>query len=201
MDSKAFRIDFFVAIGALIISAVTAATVAYQTRVIGNQYAAAVWPYLDINATFGPHGETIVVGNDGLGPALVRSARLFVNEKPAKGWASYVHVLYLDPNLHRFFRKGVTLSMASVDASTTLRAGDTKSLFALTFPGEVSSQTMMAHPLEIDFCYCSLNDSCWLLHSTPGWGVASRTTTMSNCPGTASISSEFHAPARKPTSN
>ena len=44
MNEKAFRLDFFIAIAALLISALTAGALVYQTRVIADQYAATIWP-------------------------------------------------------------------------------------------------------------------------------------------------------------
>jgi len=48
MNEKAFRLDFFIAIAALLVSAISAIALIYQTRVIGDQYAATIWPYLSI---------------------------------------------------------------------------------------------------------------------------------------------------------
>ena len=46
VNEKAFRLDFFIAIAALLVSTLTAATLLYQTHVISDQYAATIWPYL-----------------------------------------------------------------------------------------------------------------------------------------------------------
>lgn len=199
MDAKAFRLDFFIAIGALVVSALTAATLAYQTHVIGDQYAATVWPYLSVDATYGTHGVTIALGNEGLGPALVQSAQLSVDGKAVPGWSSFAHALYVDPKLHRLFRKGMTLSMSSLDGSTTLPAGDTKTIFAVVFPDLVPNLEASAHGLAIDLCYCSLNGSCWTVHSAPGQGTVSRRTHVAVCSSTAAINADYKVPARLPT--
>ncbi len=198
MSDKSFRLDFFIAVGALVVSALSAATLAYQTHVIGNQYAATMWPYLNLNATFSPQSETIAIDNDGLGPALVRSAQLSVDGRPVAGWAGYAHALYADPKLHRYFRKGIVLSLSSVDASTTLRAGDSKTIFALHFPDMVPTADVTTHALAMDFCYCSLNDRCWTLHAAPGPGTIPRTTHVSECKSSAAISAVLPVPSRPP---
>lgn len=199
MDEKGFRLDFFVAIGALLISAVTAATLAYQTHVIGNQYAATVWPYLNVNATYSYYGAEIQLENDGLGPALIRSAQLSVKGGKVPGWAGYIHALVQDPKIRPFFRHGMTISMSSVDSSMTLRAGDTKTVFAVHFPAIVPPANIAAHTLAIDFCYCSLNGNCWTLHSAPERGMP-RTAHVSGCTSSAAISAAYQGPpARSPS--
>ncbi len=51
VNDKGFRLDFAIAIGALFISTVTALASVYQSRVIAQQFSAAVWPYFsfDVN--------------------------------------------------------------------------------------------------------------------------------------------------------
>jgi hypothetical protein len=199
VKDKAFRLDFFIAIGALVVSGLTEATLAYQTHVIGDQYAATVWPYLSVDATYGMHGVTISLGNEGLGPALVQSAQLSVDGKAVPGWASFAHALYVDPKLHRLFRKGMTLSMSSIDGSTTIPAGTTKTVFAVVFPDLVPNLEASSHGLAIDLCYCSLNGSCWLAHSAPGQGKVSQRAHVAACTSTAAINADYNAPARLPT--
>lgn len=198
MDAKSLRLDFFVAIGALLISAITAATVAYQTHVIGNQYAAAVWPYLGMNVTYDIRSETFQIQNEGLGPALIQSAQLSVDGKKVPGWAQYIYALARDPKIRPFFRKGIFMSMASVDASTTLRAGDSKTILLLRFPTAAPTVNLLAHALTLDFCYCSLNSSCWTLHAASN-GIP-RTSHVSGCTGSAAISAAFRGLPKRPVS-
>ena len=75
MDGKSFRFDLIVALGALLISSVAAASSAYQTYVIRKQFSATVWPYV----TFVTSSSTdryfeLDVSNPGIGPALIYSA-------------------------------------------------------------------------------------------------------------------------------
>jgi hypothetical protein len=43
VSEKAFRLDFFIAIAALLVSAASTIALIYKTRVIGAQYAATIW--------------------------------------------------------------------------------------------------------------------------------------------------------------
>ncbi len=179
MSERAFRLDFFIAIAALLVSALTAGTLIYQTRVIGDQFSATIWPYLSVGSTYDADGETIVVTNDGLGPALVRSAQLRVDGSAVRAWNDYIATLQADPQFSPIFRRtraavtagrgrGATLSMSSIGPSSTLRPGESSRLLKLVFAYDVPPALLNRHSISIDLCYCSLNGSCWSLHSTPG---------------------------------
>ncbi|MBV8374619.1 MAG: hypothetical protein JO302_03840, partial [Candidatus Eremiobacteraeota bacterium] len=176
------RLDFFIAIAALLVSALTAGTLIYQTRVIGAQYAAAIWPYLSVETTYdNPNGLTIALNNDGLGPALIHSAQLSVESKDVSSWYDYFIVLAReDSRLRGFFMRmraaaltghlpPVTITTASV-ASTAIRPGQSKVILKVwsPVPDLVPLEAVTEHPIAIDLCYCSLNGNCWSLHATPG---------------------------------
>jgi hypothetical protein len=103
MNDRAFRLDFFIAIAAVLISAITAGTLFYQTRVIGDEFAATIWPYLSVGTAYDTGGETIEVANDGVGPALVRSAQLYVDGRKVRAWNDYLKALARDPELRKLF--------------------------------------------------------------------------------------------------
>lgn len=179
MNDREFRLDFFIAIAALLISALTAATLLYQTRVIGDQFAATIWPYLSLGTTYNTNGETIEVTNDGLGPALVRSAQLGVDGTAVHAWNDYIAVLAQDPQLKPIFLRTQaaalaghatlgTLTMSSIGPSTTLRPGESHTLLRIALNARVPALALTKHAVTIDLCYCSLNGSCWMLHAEPG---------------------------------
>jgi hypothetical protein len=200
MNDRAFRLDFFIAIGALLISALTAGTLIYQTHVIGDQFAATIWPYLSVGTTYNADGETIEVSNDGVGPALVRSAQLQVDGKVVRSWNEYVERLASDPELLPIFRRTqaavlsgsaskTTLSMSSIGPSTTLRPGQTDTLLKISLAGSIPTGVLTKHPITIDLCYCSLNGTCWLLHAAPG-KISPDPQQVPRCAGQAAIESK-----------
>lgn len=199
MNDRAFRLDFFIAIAALLVSAFTAATLLYQTRVIGDQFAATIWPYLSVGTTYGTNGESIEVTNDGLGPALVRSAQLKVDGAPVRAWNDYVEMLARDPQWRPLFRRtraavvagkgaGATLSMRSIGPSSTVRPGESDTLLKVSLAVSVPPELMHRHALSIDLCYCSLNGRCWTLQSNTG-RINSDPKPVSQCTGATAIES------------
>ena len=204
MNDKAFRLDFFMAIAAVVISAVTAAALIYQTRVIGDEFAAAIWPYLSVGTTYNASGETIEVSNDGVGPALVRSAQLSVDGRQVRAWNDYLDAIERDPELRGLFIRAkaaveagsaanATITMSSISPSSTLRPGESRTLLKISLPFTVPLGAMARHALALDFCYCSLNGSCWTLHAIPGQ-ISPDPAPVSHCADRAAIQSNTIAP-------
>ncbi len=187
MNDRAFRFDLMIAVCALLISAIAAFASVMQTRALQDQYAAAIWPYLSVNSTFSPKGATIDLTNDGLGPALIRSAQLSLDGRPASGWGDVLRTIFTDPQLHMPKHSIGSAQMSSINASTTIRPGDTHRLIGITLSKGVPIQTLLRHKVAMDICYCSLNDRCWTLHSTPGRTSGEYPHTVSRCTIGASI--------------
>ncbi len=187
MNERAFRFDLLIAVAALLISSVAAGASVYQTRAIQEQYDAAIWPYLSIDSTESTNGVTLAITNDGLGPALVRSAQLYENGQPIGSW----HQLFADVALDRQMPLGKvrTSTMSSLDASTTLRPGATETMITVTLAHKLPPAVLRRHVVTMDLCYCSLNDHCWLLHATPGRATGNYPHTTSDCTSTARIDS------------
>jgi hypothetical protein len=191
MNDRAFRLDFFIAIGALLMSVATTATLIYQTRVIHDEYAVTIWPYLSVSTTFSPSSEVIKLVNDGFGPALIRSALLSADGKPLRSWNEYAHILLRDPLAKAAVRGSASSSSTStVDASMIVRPGEEKMILSAHLPKGVSIALLLKHPISLDFCYCSLNDSCWTLHSKPGT-IGNVPTPVSHCTVGATIDSHM----------
>jgi hypothetical protein len=169
MNERAFKLDYLLALAAVLLSVVTTAALIYQTSVMRDQYATTVWPYLTVNSNYGADGEKLALENDGFGPALIRSARLTVGNKVLPTWNAYIKILLHDPHVHiAHIVKGshVTLSFGNVDAATIVRPGAQSTILTFAAPG--AHQAVLDHPVTLDFCYCSLNGQCWTLHSRPG---------------------------------
>ena len=198
MNDKAFRLDFFIAVGALVMNIITTAALVYQTHVVHDSYAVALWPYVGVETNYGwtdGSGIEVSVRNDGFGPALIHSAQLSVDGKPVTGWKEYAQALLSDPIIKRLKRgslKGETGSAASIDGSTIVRSGDSKMLLRIHAPYAIPQRLFNKHKIALDFCYCSLNGSCWTLHSEPGAGRITRPLPVPDCTGDAAIRSDIY---------
>ncbi|HEX8807005.1 MAG TPA: hypothetical protein VF741_08645 [Candidatus Aquilonibacter sp.] len=193
MTQKAFRLDFVIAIAALLVSAVSALAIIYQTHVVGQQYAATIWPYISINSSYGVHGTSIQVENDGLGPALIESAQLLIDDKPVPSWGPYLNGFLTNPALPRT-PGGRSISATSFGRSTTIRPGESMSLFSIVYKTQIDPRALTAHAVGIRLCYCSINNSCWSLIATPGKDSTHVPQLVSGCTDNASISSDLSYP-------
>lgn len=199
MNEKAFRLDFFLALGALAMSIITTAALVYQTRVMHDSYSVALWPYLSVDTSYGfidGNGIQVSVTNDGFGPAVIHSAQLTIDGKAVSGWRDYGHVLLDDPILKSLGKnglKGESATASSIDGSSIVRSGETKTLLRVHTPFGVPQRLFNKHKLALAFCYCSLNGSCWTLHSQPGnSNRPSRPSPVSDCTSDSAISSEIY---------
>lgn len=174
------RFDALVAICALFVSVVTATVLGYQTHVVEEQYAATIWPYLSIDTTHSGRSLKIALTNNGLGPALINSAQLLVDDRPAPGWTTVM-------NLLKPYAKHVRGSTTSVDGSTTIRPGDALALFTVEIPDTVPAAVLSKHRLALKLCYCSLNDRCWNLDEMIGSPITSHPVRAGSCPLTSEI--------------
>lgn len=192
MNEKAFRLDFFLALAALVMSIITTGALVYQTRVIHDQYAISLWPYLDVVTTNGweqGSGIQVDVRNDGFGPALIHSAQLSVDGHAIPGWKQYGDILLADPIYKAAPRKNqaVHSSAGSVDGSTIVRSGQVYTILQVHLAQAIPQRLFSKHQIALDFCYCSLNNSCWTLHSTPGRSHGERPTPIADCTSDAEI--------------
>ncbi len=175
---RLLRFESVIAICALLISAITGGAIVYQTRIIQSQYAATIWPYLSVDTNvFDPRHVEVVVTNDGVGPALIRSAQLIVDGRHVPSWGDYAAAV----------TKGLphgsgTFGSSTINASTTIRPGETHPLIAVRLRSTVSPQVLKQHRVELRFCYCSLNESCWTLRAVPGTVTGEYPQRTASCP-------------------
>lgn len=180
MKERTLQFDSIIAVCALLISCLAVVTSVYQTwvfrdqtRVIHDQYAATIWPYLNINDTTDVSGVgrsakvsliEVSLTNDGLGPALIRDAQLFVDSRPIPRWNDLRDLI--DRAERRAGGKISHAQMSAIDASMTIRPGDSRQVFSVALSKGVPVQQFLEHNVQMNVCYCSLNGQCWMLRYT-----------------------------------
>lgn len=203
MKERTLQFDSIIAVCALLISCLAVVTSVYQTwvfrdqtRVIHDQYAATIWPYININDTTDTTGSgsaaklsliAISLTNNGLGPALIRDAQLFVDNRAVPQWNDLRDLLQRAE--HRAGGKISHAQMTSIDASTTIRPGDSHQVFSVALSQGVPIQQLLEHNVWVDLCYCSLNGQCWTLRYTIAQENRSFPTPANHCDTRHSIGS------------
>jgi hypothetical protein len=123
----------------------------YTAYIQHQQVRAQVWPYLEAGNDDG--SQAIYVYNKGVGPAIVKSAQVFVDGKPQTSWAQVLEALDVPP--HEYVQS--TLNPGVISPGEQVRAVKIKDeeRWKTFRSGAVERMTM-------NICFCSTLDECWM---------------------------------------
>ena len=165
-DRAWFRFDTVIAVCALLASSIASVAMVYQTRVLQDQFVATIWPYLSVDVDNASNSVVIRLTNDGVGPALIRSASLAIDDRPSASWRDVFRMLSRDPALKGAGR--ISGSTSSIDASTAIRAAQSRQLFSLQAKNPRVITAAAKHRVVLHVCYCSINERCWRIDQLIG---------------------------------
>lgn len=167
------RLDLLIAVCALFLSGIASLASVYQAHVIAQQFSvteqqfsATVWPYVTITTAGTDTSLRAIITNDGLGPAIIRTASIGLNgSKALTSWHDMVTTLVaLSPRPKSPADLAFTYTTGSLDPGEVIRAGDSHLLLALKgkngFPARLE-ESAVGHGLTVSVCYCSLLGTCW----------------------------------------
>jgi hypothetical protein len=143
-DGVAAIIAAFVGLLALLVSGYTAYIQHQQVR-------AQVWPYLEAGNDDG--NQSINVYNKGVGPAIVKSAQVFIDGKPQTDWAHVLTSLGLPP--HDYAQSTLNPDVISPGEEVRvirIKAEDRWKAF----------RSAAVERMTMDICFCSTLDECWM---------------------------------------
>lgn len=145
--------EMIIAGSAMIVSLITAFVSIYSASIDRAYARASVWPRVEISRSYNPSRSLFyyAVSNKGTGPAVIKYARLNYEDKTVKNWPDYLQL-----------RSGRAVShVQSHIGSIVLSAGGTIKPVELT-DTEVVKLLAETDNLEIELCYCSIYDECWV---------------------------------------
>lgn len=179
------------AIGAIVIAAVSL-WVAFDTERTNRELvaserqlvAANSWPFVQIGENdFAPNGTpgiTLLLMNQGIGPAKLETFELFWKGKPQSGPEGFIKTCCKLPGAKDF---AVTISSTH---GTVMRAGSILNFIAFaTTPDSaagVSALRSGLRNLSFRYCYCSVFDECWLIDRSFGKPADLSPTPVKVCP-------------------
>jgi hypothetical protein len=148
---------------ALAVSVFALALGAYQTRLMQGQARAGVWPFLSIGYTYSNNVDkdafTWTINNNGVGPARVEAVTLKLDDKPMKRWDDVLAVLGVthSPSM------GVSSIGGEVIPPDTNRE---TTIQPIKINERETAKLFKAAEkrFEMDICYCSVYDECWIAH-------------------------------------
>lgn len=162
------------AIGALVIAAVSL-WVAFDTERTNRELvaserqlvAANSWPFVQIGendqALDGKPGITLLLMNQGIGPAKLETFELFWKGKPQSGTEELLRTCCQPPGASPAWIDAVGISSTH---GLVMRAGDVLNFIYIAQTPDnaagVSALRAGARNLSFRYCYCSAFDECWL---------------------------------------
>ncbi len=155
---KAWKLDLWIALAALIVSGLTASAALYQSKVFSDQLSATVWPYLSFNATTTPSTFALTLENDGAGPAIIVGAQLFVDGTPQPSMALALQRLAASIPQHGPLKYSTT----SVGPGQVIRAGAAAQVVKVN-TRDLSRLATAYHRITMNVYYCSLLNRCWVV--------------------------------------
>lgn len=174
-DAVAAIIASLVGFLALLVAGYTAYVERYTAEIQNKQVQAQVWPWLE--AGNNDDKGSIEVINKGVGPAIVRSAQIFVDGKPQRDWQ---HVLAaLGTARHGFSQMTLNPNVLAPGEKVTAIRFQNKDDYARFRAAAV------AHLTLINICYCSTLGDCWRYsdqHLVGYKSLAKLVTPVAQCP-------------------
>ncbi|MGH8211657.1 MAG: hypothetical protein ACREPP_00330 [Rhodanobacteraceae bacterium] len=150
-DAVAAIIAALVGFLALIVAGYTAYIQRYTAEIQTKQVQAQVWPWLA--AGNNDNEDSIEVVNKGVGPAIVRTAQVFVDGKPQPDWQHVLRDLGAVP--HQFSQSTLNPNVLAPGEKVTVIQ------FANEDDYKRFRSAAVAHLTLIDICYCSTLGECW----------------------------------------
>lgn len=179
------------AIGAIIIAAVSL-WVAFDTERTNRELvaserelvAANSWPFVQISendhAPDNSPGITLMLMNQGIGPAKLETFELFWKGTPQRGPEELIDTCCKLPG-----SKDISIIISSTHG-TVIRAGGILNFIGLTATPDaaesVSTLRSGLRNLSFRYCYCSVFDECWLVDRSFSKPANLRPSPVKECP-------------------
>lgn len=161
-----------------IITSIIALFVAWdQSVVMRAQQHASVLPIVNsdvtINQSEAQNYIEFVVKNVGVGPAMIRDTKLFINEQPIEQFATFQELLFVGS-----MNKAISINFASFNG--VLGAGESRNALKMWWPrSEISDADFVAMAerfvatdihIAVEQCYCSVFEKCFVSKSSDTLG-------------------------------
>ena len=157
-DKRGFDRDLVVAVLSGFIGALALAVSTYNVYLQHKQVRAQVWPRLLLMPSFNREGFRLELENGGIGPAEVRTVRVFVDDKPVEDWHAAI-LRMTGKDLARGQWQYSTMH------GTLVTAGQSKHVLFLTDESVGSIMFRQQTRLRAEICYCSALEDCWVLEN------------------------------------
>lgn len=153
--------DKIIAFAAIFISCLALTVSIVQTRIMQKQSHAAVWPRITYGQSFGPDYFDLIVENEGVGPAIVKSINYTYQDSSISN--IYDFIIYLinteRDSIGKPFQSDIKFT--TILEGDVIAVGESVEVFSAedSLAIELGKKYLLNSDLEIE--YCSIYDHCW----------------------------------------
>ena len=137
-----------------------------ESEAVRKQTEASVWPRLDIlTIYYGLQGEeriNIVARNRGIGPAVIESVLVTVDDKPAESWAEVIRAVSSGDD---FGISNWTIDRTVISPEEDITMLSLEEKYSSPEQTRALRDAFASDRVVVEVCYCSVFDSCWRTRS------------------------------------
>lgn len=174
------KAEMLIAVCAVITSAIAVFIAWDQGRVMRGQQHGAVYPVVQVDGFVSSGAETSSMGmrisNSGVGPALIERVSLLRDGKPIDSLAAYVEEI--PSGYAHSWSSLIGRAIAPGDAVEPLRVDWSRD--AVT-PDQLNSAAQLWSELDVEICYCSVFERCWVTRSLGMGSAMTRAERVNRC--------------------
>ncbi len=140
-----------VGLSAIILSVCALGVSMYQAKIMRETQSATVWPFIEILPSNNDGESSLGIYNKGIGPALIQTVSLRVNDEPFKNWQQL-----FDQYANE---ESVAYTWSSI-SGRVLAPNDVVNAIQLKTEDARAFQSAM-RGMDFNICYCSVYKECW----------------------------------------
>lgn len=162
---KRFSTEMIVALSAVVVSIMTLFVYIYQARIMMDQQHTSVWPYIEWTPTYYSEENQefyISVINKGVGPALVKDTKLYLDDTL---YTYNEYDKFIEKLLGPGKRKALWVMTSSV-ANRVMAPGEEVKLFHVKNWKDARIPDIQRKRYRLSICYCSIYGDCWTTNGT-----------------------------------
>ena len=163
--------ETFIAFAALVVSVSAVAVGIYEAALQRAHDRAEVWPHLELSTYVMPKGAELRLDNNGIGPAIVHSIVVSVDNRPRHKW---------DEVIEAITGKKPDALENSTAAERAIRAGDRVILVGVPAQSLPPGMWTYIKRVSVRVCYSSVFGESWVLESKQ-LSTASTWTPVAKC--------------------
>ena len=164
--STGIKSEMIVALAAIVVSVMSLAVYIFQANIMMDQQHTAVWPHVEWSTTYVSDDQNqefyISVVNKGVGPALVKDTKLYLDGKVYKN-GDYDDFM---KDLMGEGRRDSLWILYSVVDNRVMAPGDEVRIFHVKNWQGARIPVVDYSRYKYELCYCSIYDDCWSTDGT-----------------------------------